>query len=204
LNIIKTKEFLLEHQWTLYQWPGNDWQSIKEIMTIRTIQDFWRWTNNLTVPSQMVGINYAFFCDQIPPIWESPANTNGGKWTWWYSGSQRTILDHDWMHLLLLLIGSTLELEEKIVGVTIHIRSNGDRMSLWLKSSSEEEIKKIGQQIQTELRKSPRFAIPLKPPNPSIRFPPESAAKVIQYKFHSDSANSKSSYEAKSSLQLKI
>ena len=47
------------------------------------IEEFWQLHNNLIGPNQMeINSDLHFFKSGIRPLWEDPANKNGGKWVY--------------------------------------------------------------------------------------------------------------------------
>lgn len=57
--------------------------SFVQVATFDMVEDFWGIFNNIRPPSRLnPGSNYHLFKVGIEPMWEHPANMNGGKWTY--------------------------------------------------------------------------------------------------------------------------
>ncbi len=155
-----SNEHPLENSWDFTYWHANEWETSLHLVTISTIEDFWRTYNNIPKLKHLVKANFAFFHDGIRPIWEDEINRKGGKWIWEYPKHTRFLVDVIWLDLLLFLIGETLVTDDddekfpddEILGVTIHTRLGGDRMTLWTKSTDVALQKRLGKALKTKLR----------------------------------------------------
>ena len=92
----------------------------------------------------------------IEPAWEHPGNARGGKWMVSLPPKQRpNLLDQRWMFTLLACIGETLEdvgSEETLVcGTVLSVRKQADRLAVWTRAASEEQIMSIGRKFQAAL-----------------------------------------------------
>ena len=55
--------------------------SIKNISTVQSVEQFWSTYNYLKRPNDLSSTtDYHFFRDGIKPTWEDPKNAKGGKW----------------------------------------------------------------------------------------------------------------------------
>lgn len=173
----------LPHPWTMYFWPHNEWNNIQNMFTVNTIPTFWNWVNNFPTPKQVEGkANFAFFRNDIRPVWEDDVNVNGGKWSWCYDfDTTGETVDKHWLSLMLVVIGGTLYEKDlnEIHGITISTRLGGDRISVWTKTTCNETQIAIG----TKLKQM--FAL-----------------RSIQFKSHKDAIVINSSY--KSITQISI
>lgn len=151
-------DFAFGNSWTLYFWDDNNWSDIVEICKTNSIKSFWRWMNNIPSPgSASFALNYAFFKEDIPPLWENSNNKKGGKWMWSYRIYENEIADVDWVHLMLRVVGQTVGsgLSDEIIGITIASRAGGCRMSLWTRNSivhNDDAVFSIGSEIKKILR----------------------------------------------------
>ncbi len=72
---------------------GNYADKLHKLCTFKTVEDFWRYWNNLPKPSQVLndGVSkkklgdraiesFCFFREGITPEWEDPINLSGGEW----------------------------------------------------------------------------------------------------------------------------
>ena len=172
-------DHLLKNSWNLYYWPNNEWDNIQNICTVDTIENFWKWMNNLPGPNSVKGRkNFAFFRNNIRPVWEDPANIEGGKWNWCYALDQH-VTDKHWMECMLFLIGENLPYAAEIVGITVQTRPSGDRMSLWTRSSDSNVMITIGLKIKLKLN-----------------------LRGLTFKRHKDSVEINSCYQTKATINL--
>ncbi|CCV00172.1 unnamed protein product [Malassezia sympodialis ATCC 42132] len=84
--------------------------------------------------------NYHLFKQGIKPMWEDPANANGGRWVITLrdrgqsAGSHaahEALVDRTWMWLVLALIGDTLDDNDLVTGAVCSLRGKGDRITIW-------------------------------------------------------------------------
>jgi len=75
----------------------------------------------------------------IVPMWEDPANCNGGKFV--VRSKKRKVADRYWEEMILAIIGEQFEHSEDICGVVISSRSTGDDvLSVWNRTAADESI----------------------------------------------------------------
>eukprot|EP00961_Rhodomonas_salina_P193567 2613369-Rhodomonas_salina.3 len=166
----------LQNAWVLWfdnpvkRLGAKDWsQNLKKVLTLhlRTpvatfdmVEDFWGIFNNIRPPSRLnPGSNYHLFKVGIEPMWEHPANMNGGKWTysacgcscevrcsdaWWHCRSipkkdGKKLIDDMWLYTILAMIGENFEAGEELCGAVISLRKGGDRVAVWTKSADDEK-----------------------------------------------------------------
>ncbi|KAJ9534998.1 hypothetical protein QJQ45_029642 [Haematococcus lacustris] len=84
-----TKKHPLEQSWTLWfdnptakQTINKFGQTLKEVYTFDTVEDFWCLYNNIKTPGQLQpSATFMLFKQGIHPKWEDPKNEHGGCWT---------------------------------------------------------------------------------------------------------------------------
>jgi len=160
----------LKHTWVLSydsqmkdpKKPGNAWgESIKEIFTFSTVEDFWRMYNNIAPPSQLsLGCNYNLFQKGIEPKWEDVANAKGGKWTLIVPKNKSTSvreLDKLWLWLMLACIGEIIDEDfDQVCGCVVNVRKQQDKLCLWTKDAEASDvILKIGQNMKRKTLELP-------------------------------------------------
>jgi len=137
----------LEHSWSFwfdkYIGPGlsaAEYEaSMKVLGTVSTVQQFWQWFNNLPAAHDLgPRCSYHMMKQNIRPLWEDPANVNGGNLSF---KVPKEDTDHSWLRLLLGVIGEyfspCLKEEDDICGVTVSIRPRGDNVvCLWNANAS--------------------------------------------------------------------
>ena len=163
---------LFEHNWTLYH--DINWTDIQKIYKIRSIRDFWCVHNNMPVLTELqFRTNLSFFKEDILPVWESPENENGGKWCADLK-LFREELNDIWLMVLLGLVGETVDpTRNEIVGVTIHLRRNGDRIAIWTRTTNSKTQIIIGRRLKKILK-----------------------CPIVEFKTHKDAMQNQSSYES--------
>ncbi|CAM9239833.1 unnamed protein product [Phaeothamnion confervicola] len=144
----------LSHRWRIWehkvtnskgQW-GDNMQCVADF---NTVEDFWRYYNNIPRPSQVfydgqtrkrVGDRtvdgYSLFKEGIKPEWEDEANANGGEWSCRKSMPIMQV-DRFWENLVLGCIGETIDPGDDVCGVRVVDKSKGSqslyRLELWLR-----------------------------------------------------------------------
>jgi len=150
----------LKDEWTLwFNGPkGNSsshkWEKRYQTVTsFKTVQDFWRIFNNLTVPSTLPqGSDYHLFKKGIEPEWEHAKHIGGGSWTFrTQSKDPNQQVDYIWFQVLLALIGNTFEMGEYVTGVVVSARKNSNRVQIWTTNIDPKggENQKIGRQFKS-------------------------------------------------------
>ena len=114
-----------------------------------TVEEFCRYLNWLKPPSKLEkNSNYHLFKSGIKPMWEDPANADGGKWVLTMKNSP-ALLDRCWNWLAMALVGE--ELEEggnEITGAVVSLRSKVDRIQVWTRSKDDvEKLNAIGKKM---------------------------------------------------------
>lgn len=102
-----------------HQWKDN----MDQLAHFSTVEDFWRYFNNLPTPSQVffdgdckkkVGPDqrtieeFSLFKKGIEPEWGDPANVTGGEW-YCRQALEPEVLDLYWENLVLAVVGETIE-----------------------------------------------------------------------------------------------
>lgn len=152
----------LHGTWTLfYDNPrlapeGTDWKdNLKVCGHFDNAEDFWRIFNNVKPSSAMaLNSNYHLFRQGIQPMWEDPANVNGGKFvlTIPKKDSKNGRCDEWWLYTVLAMIGETMDLHgDQVAGAVVSIRKSQDRIALWLKSSDPNICIPIGERWKKAL-----------------------------------------------------
>ncbi|WRT69266.1 uncharacterized protein IL334_006250 [Kwoniella shivajii] len=163
----KKKEHPLTHAWTLFfdsktykpdttSVPKKEDGSVladyeMTLLTVGkfdTVEGFARHLNNIRLPSLLnKNSNYHMFKNGIRPMWEDPANANGGKWVILFRSSPPT-LDVAWANLTMALVGEMLDEEDEVCGIVASNRPKIDRIQIWTRSRNDhEKINKLGRKI---------------------------------------------------------
>ncbi|KAG0006609.1 eukaryotic translation initiation factor 4E [Modicella reniformis] len=137
----------LHNSWTFwFDNPGkkstvSTWeQSLKELITIDTVEDFWGVYNNIMKACDLaLNSNYHLFKQGIKPMWEDPANKRGGKWSIQLPRKAVNEIDSIWLNTMLACIGEAFEHEEEVCGTVVSVRKGLFRIALWTRSSDNQE-----------------------------------------------------------------
>jgi translation initiation factor 4E len=83
------------------------------------------------------------FIKGISPMWEDPAHTVGGAWTF---RARRGHANQIWENLLLGLVGEQFELDNEVTGIRIVVQAQGDnrdidKFEVWFRHGKDEDVK---------------------------------------------------------------
>lgn len=172
------EELPLQNSWKFYYINGDnqgrgEWNADRiEIATIGTVDYFWAVVNRSQLPHKLkVKHDYMFFKDGILPEWEDPANKGGGLWKIIIPNKMRhDHLDRLWYELLLSLIGEMYgELSDDVCGAYLQRRQKEDRIQLWIRPTSRENILEIGKILKDKLGLSENSPIDYFPHNDAFK-----------------------------------
>jgi hypothetical protein len=136
------KPVYFEHAWCLWfdRYIGRGFtaheyaDAIKEVFVVKTIQEFWRWYNNLPGAAELdPSCTYHLMKNGIRPLWEDPGNVRGGNLTAKISCKDANEV---WLRLCLLAISGQLDhflakCGDQICGVSIGMRKTDAAIYLW-------------------------------------------------------------------------
>lgn len=144
---------LLENEWAFlydrYIGPGHSVKdyaaAVKLIGTANTVQRFWSYYNNIpSVEKLGPGISYHLMRKGVLPLWEDPANVNGGHLA---IKVARKHCERTWLFILLAVIGeqflSTITEPDEICGASVSIRKNDAVISLWNRRTEQVNVSKF-------------------------------------------------------------
>jgi len=138
---------LLENEWAFwfdrYIGPGKSVEeyadAMKKLGKVHSVQDFWRWFNNLPAPRELPPrSSYHLMKEGVRPMWEDPHNALGGCFSFRVTKRDSS---YAWQQVVLGVIGeqfSSFVMHEKdeVCGLTLSVRQDCDLISLWNRSSS--------------------------------------------------------------------
>ena len=117
------------------------------------MEDFWSLYNHIEVASRLPpGSDYSLFKEGIFPDWEDQRNAAGGRWIINVDRHMRAQnLDKYWLEILFFLIGEHADIyAHQVNGAVVNIRAKGDKLAVWLESSSAHVIS-IGKMLKERL-----------------------------------------------------
>jgi translation initiation factor 4E len=150
----------LEDTWTLWFQKQSEngttsalsWlEGLKEVMSVGTVEEFWRMYNNIKTPNDMpAGTDYCLFKEGIEPKWEDPEHKVGGYFTVQLLGVEAEVFNKMWLHSLLACIGADFGHEEyeTITGLYLSIRKKSAKISVWCRSPDQEQCDRVGERFQ--------------------------------------------------------
>lgn len=124
---------------------------IEEIFTFKALDYFFHYFRALPKLSELRNVNnknisLALFKDQIKPAWEDPRNQDGGYYSFTISLlPNRTVIDEIWFHMLLRIIGNSLQEQFKdkigINGIYMKLKPNNNAfdMQIWVSSEPKHD-----------------------------------------------------------------
>jgi len=143
---------------------------------IESVQDFWRYNNNMPVEHMKMRESIYLFKQGFQPIWEDRRNINGGSWTFRVPKANGPDF---WTRIQLMAVGEKLQgcldTGDQLCGVGLSVRFNSHLISVWHRDASKQ--KSIDAILATVLEELPEDLRP-KPDN-------------YFYKKHSDHAGFK-------------
>ncbi|KAF8928006.1 hypothetical protein BGZ58_009953, partial [Dissophora ornata] len=121
---------------------------LKELGSFTTVELFARYFNWIERPHTMENsANYHLFKDGIKPMWEHPANVNGGRWIVTLLQKNAELLDRCWMELAYALVGEQLDAGDDICGAVLS-RRKADRLAVWVRDKEDvEAINGVGKRL---------------------------------------------------------
>ncbi|KAJ5068663.1 eukaryotic translation initiation factor 4e class ii 2b [Anaeramoeba ignava] len=187
----KKEKHLLQNEFSFYfvkkatDRSQDDYESrVKHICTFNTVEDFWGFYSHLVRPNDIQGGgDYLLFRSGIKPLWEDKENINGGKWI---LRLKKQLASRFFEDMILGLIGEQFEVEDKeICGIALSVRQNEDILSIWNKTSQNNQT---NNQIRQDIFK--------------ILSIPEHT--IIEYKAHREALRDKSSFRNTSVAPISI
>ncbi|RXK38470.1 hypothetical protein M231_04235 [Tremella mesenterica] len=166
----------LEHKWVIYYDSKtykpdtslavpkegdtflNDYE--KTLLTVgkfETVEGFCRYMNNIKLPNSLAkGSNYHLFKQGIRPMWEDPANADGGKWTLLLKPAS-PLFDVTWSNLVMGLVGGYLDPDNEVCGIVASPKPRISRIQVWTRSKDKVEIlNALGKKVLASMEADPR------------------------------------------------
>jgi hypothetical protein len=175
--------------------------SLQNLHTMSSVEEFWRLYNNIRQPSNLErNSNYHFFKEGVEPLWEDPANEQGGKWVLTLRDEAR--LDRIWEELLLALVGGVVESGHAVNGAVVSRRKKGDRVALWTSKKSA----KVNLNICVDLLRVLVIACDVSAkdlPGFSQQLAEGRGGLSLEYMYHRDSLRSGTSYQNSGHIHLR-
>lgn len=118
------------------------------------VETMWAWMSNIP-PLKTLSVadsSLHIFEDGIDPLWEHPANKDGGRWMYSIPTSDDALTDTAWQNLYLGLFGGSLDPEHQVVGIILARRRTYTRFSIWTRDRHHADaILLLGERIKSDL-----------------------------------------------------
>ena len=122
--------------------PGGQWlDSLVHAHTVSSVEEFWAMVCTVKKPSQIdlaahPNPNYHFFRQGVKPMWEDPANKEGGRWMVNLTTDEDLKnTDFVWEEVLMALVGEYVDDQDLITGAVFSKRRGLFRVSLWTRQT---------------------------------------------------------------------
>ncbi|KAJ1949898.1 hypothetical protein EC988_004585, partial [Linderina pennispora] len=163
--------------WFMHRAPGEkitDYESAMiRLASFGTVEGFWGVYSHLLRPNQVPTItDYHLFRDSVRPVWEDPANMNGGKWMIRLRKGLATRL---WERLAMAVVGDVFDVGDEVCGIVLSIRNSEDILSLWNRTAVDAKTNVHIRDIIKQVLEVP-------------------AETIMEYKAHNDSLKDNSSF----------
>uniref|UniRef100_A0A915N4Y0 Dihydropteridine reductase n=1 Tax=Meloidogyne javanica TaxID=6303 RepID=A0A915N4Y0_MELJA len=146
---------------------------VQPVARISSVEQFWLIYRFIKRPSDLTEkVDFHLFKEGIKPVWEDPANRNGGKWI---LRLKKGLSSRIWENLLLAMIGEQFLVGGEVVGAVCSVRNQEDIISLWNRSSDSAPV-------TNRIRETLRRVLNL----------PSNA--ILEYKRHDDCLKDQRSY----------
>lgn len=112
-------------------------ENLKEIGTISTAEEFWGIYLHMKRPSILSrGCEFFLFKKDIKPMWEDPANHNGGRFVIQFKKTAQN--NKIWEDMLIAFIMLPKE-QDHLNGLVLNVRNNEVQISVWNKPLTAEQ-----------------------------------------------------------------
>ncbi|CEL99637.1 unnamed protein product [Vitrella brassicaformis CCMP3155] len=130
----------LEQKWAIWFDPGAKSKKVGhdasryesnlcEMGSFETVEDYWRFWNNIDLKKLPKFSNISVFRDGVKPIWEDEHNEDGGRWVIRAFSAEDS--QDFYTRLVLSMIGMQLTGHDEMNGAVLSIRPRGNTIALW-------------------------------------------------------------------------
>ena len=131
----------LNTQWNVwYHHSMDDWtiKGYRKIFDIKTVNDFWKFFNNINCIGGINNLHFFLMRDGITPIYEDQKNRNGGVWSMLTQPNKSYEL---WENIAVKMIGETLINESMtITGLSINLKNGIPVIKIWNNDKSKNSV----------------------------------------------------------------
>ncbi|MCL4130726.1 UNVERIFIED_CONTAM: hypothetical protein GTU68_059334 [Idotea baltica] len=143
-------------------------QNLKLLARFASVEQFWAFYGHLMRPCDLTThSDIHIFRDGIKPMWEDPANKNGGKWIIRF---RKGLASRCWENLLLAMVGEQFMVGEEICGAVISVRFQEDIISVWNRTALDNfSTTRIRNTLRRMLGMPPNMPMEYKTHNESMK-----------------------------------
>ncbi|XP_049870827.1 eukaryotic translation initiation factor 4E type 2 [Pectinophora gossypiella] len=140
-------------------------QALRLVGRVASVEQWWGLYTHLARPAELPPLSdLHLFKLGIKPMWEDPANVNGGKWVVRLRKSQT---GRAWEDLCMAMLGEQFMVGAELCGVVLSVRFQEDHLAVWHRTASDTGL---AARVRDALRRI-------------LQLPP---AVAIEYKAHGD------------------
>lgn len=142
----KEEEIYLNTPWSIwYHHSLDDWSigGYRNIHTIKTVNDFWRFFNNIECIGGINNLHFFMMREGITPRYEDKGNMYGGSWSMLVPMQKAYDL---WETICVGLIGETLIQDSlSVTGVSINVKNGISVIKIWNNNKQKNDIRQLPQ-----------------------------------------------------------
>ncbi|KAI5634238.1 eukaryotic initiation factor 4E domain-containing protein [Phthorimaea operculella] len=113
---------------------GGKW-SVRVVGLVATVEQWWGLYSHLARPSELPPLSdLHLFKLGIKPMWEDPANVNGGKWV---VRLRKSATGRAWEDLCMAMLGEQFMVGAELCGVVLSVRFQEDHLAVWHRTASD-------------------------------------------------------------------
>ncbi|CAH0399040.1 unnamed protein product [Chilo suppressalis] len=110
-------------------------QALRLVGRVASVEQWWGLYTHLARPSELPPLSdLHLFKLGIKPMWEDPANVNGGKWVVRLRKNQT---GRAWEDLCMAMLGEQFMVGAELCGVVLSVRFQEDHLAVWHRTASD-------------------------------------------------------------------
>ncbi|CAF4819191.1 unnamed protein product [Pieris macdunnoughi] len=110
-------------------------QALRMVGCVGSVEQWWGLYTHLSRPYELPPLSdLHLFKLGIKPMWEDPANVNGGKWVVRLRKSQT---EQAWEDLCMAMLGEQFMVGPELCGVVLSVRFQEDHLAVWHRTAAD-------------------------------------------------------------------
>ncbi|KPI99459.1 Eukaryotic translation initiation factor 4E type 2 [Papilio xuthus] len=110
-------------------------QALRMVGRMGSVEQWWGLYSHLSRPDELPPLsNLHLFKLGIKPMWEDPANVNGGKWVVRLRKSQT---GRAWEELCMAMLGEQFMVGPELCGIVLSVRYLEDHLAVWHRTATD-------------------------------------------------------------------